>query len=287
MPRYFLLKINPGNCPKGNGRPDSPYDWEGGTFSVRRPPKSEYGGELAAFPVRGDQILIWVSETKGGAGLTALATVGLSQPEMDKLELTDIGIMPDQKLSNADLERDRPYIRRNQHEALHPFSPEKWRDVLEEARKKAGGKSVQRVEQNLPTDAQLAEWQVQRQKSLQLVENRPNQGPLRGALLKRDGECAVTGWTVVAVLEAAHLIPFASGHPERDIPENAVLLRSDIHTLMDKCLLAIDPRSHKIVLAPEIAATPYGVYAEQNAKTGAGYKYLLSCFELFKRARNS
>ncbi|HUZ56031.1 MAG TPA: HNH endonuclease [Streptosporangiaceae bacterium] len=50
------------------------------------------------------------------------------------------------------------------------------------------------------------------------------------------GRCAVTGCTVQAVLEAAHLRPYRG--PDSNVTGNGLLLRADIHTLLDLQLLA-------------------------------------------------
>lgn len=51
--------------------------------------------------------------------------------------------------------------------------------------------------------------------------------------------CAVTGERVLPVLEAAHIRPFARGGEHR--VDNGMLLRSDIHTLLDRGYLTVTP----------------------------------------------
>ena len=67
--------------------------------------------------------------------------------------------------------------------------------------------------------------------------------------------CAVTGSTAVAVLEAAHIVPFAEGGPA--LPANGILMRSDIHTLFDLRLISIDPRTWRLVVHPSLDDTEY------------------------------
>src|SRR6185437_13338185 len=244
MPRYFLLKINAGNCPNGIGQPNAPDQWENGDFQVKALRKSRWGHNAPVlsveFPSEGDEVLVWVSETNGGAGLSARSKVAFGQAEKKILRLNDIQLMPFPRLVNSDL-IERPFIRADAREAIHPFSREEWENILDRARAKSKNIQNDQVEgkarRPAPTEVELAQWQAQRQKSLRLTEMRSNQGPFRDALLKRYRKCAVTGWGLEAVLEAAHLIPQASRHPDRDNIENGILLRADIHTLMDRCLL--------------------------------------------------
>ena len=73
--------------------------------------------------------------------------------------------------------------------------------------------------------------------------------------------CAVTGWNVPEVLEAAHIVPYLGEHTNR--PDNALLLRSDIHTLFDRELLAIDPETLRVRLS---GALNQGLYSQFSGK---------------------
>jgi hypothetical protein len=65
----------------------------------------------------------------------------------------------------------------------------------------------------------------------------------------------VTGCTVLAVLEAAHIKPYRGEQDNH--PENGLLLRSDIHTLFDLDLLGIEPGRLQVELHPSLR-TEYG-----------------------------
>lgn len=54
-----------------------------------------------------------------------------------------------------------------------------------------------------------------------------------------DRRCAVTGERTLPVLEASHIMPYASGGPH-DVT-NGLLLRSDLHTLFDLGYVTITP----------------------------------------------
>ncbi|WP_394612968.1 HNH endonuclease [Lentzea sp. JNUCC 0626] len=88
---------------------------------------------------------------------------------------------------------------------------------------------------------------------------RNGQGPFRRELIRRYGHaCAVTGRAPAEVLQAAHLRDFAAH--ETHNPDEGVLLRADVHLLFDNELLAVNPTTWKVVLAPSLA--DYPAYAD-------------------------
>jgi hypothetical protein len=93
----------------------------------------------------------------------------------------------------------------------------------------------------------------------QSIRARRGQTGFRNLLLRRfSGRCCVTGSTVGRLLEAAHieLHPGADDHASSD----GLLLRSDLHTLFDLGLIAIDPRTHKVRTSPDLQGTEYEKY---------------------------
>lgn len=86
-----------------------------------------------------------------------------------------------------------------------------------------------------------------------LVRVRNGQSKFRKDLMKLYGlRCAVTGPCPAAVLQAAHLRAFAK-HGTHDLDEG-LLLRSDLHQLFDSGLMAIEPTTRSVVLAPSLSA---------------------------------
>jgi len=63
--------------------------------------------------------------------------------------------------------------------------------------------------------------------------------------------CAITGDKVRPVLEAAHILPVASGGQHR--PDNGLLLRSDMHTLYDRGYIGVDDR-YRLQVSPLLRA---------------------------------
>ena len=64
------------------------------------------------------------------------------------------------------------------------------------------------------------------------------QSQLRQALLTLDTQCVICGEDLPEVLEAAHIIAVSDGGKE--VIENAILLRADLHRLLDAELISID-----------------------------------------------
>ena len=89
----------------------------------------------------------------------------------------------------------------------------------------------------------------------QIVARRGQPG-FRAALLEAyQGRCAITGCDAPAALEAAHLRPYRG--PDSNTVTNGLLLRADIHTLLDLRLLAPDPVTRTITVSKLLAGTQY------------------------------
>ena len=85
---------------------------------------------------------------------------------------------------------------------------------------------------------------------------RQGQSGFRAALIEAyQGRCAVTGCDATVALEAAHLRPYRGF--ESNAVTNGLLLRADIHTLLDLRLLAPDPETRNIMVSKLLAGTQY------------------------------
>jgi len=101
-----------------------------------------------------------------------------------------------------------------------------------------------------------------RQKILASVVRRQGQTKFRAALLKAyEGKCAVTGCTIEALLEAAHIVPYQGA--DTNVVSNGLLLRADIHTLFDLGLLWIDPDHRVVRLAEALRESEYRKWADE------------------------
>lgn len=76
-----------------------------------------------------------------------------------------------------------------------------------------------------------------------------------------EGKCAVTGCTISALLEAAHIIPYAGAWHTK--AQHGLLLKTDINTLFDKGLLWFDDEL-RVCLAPVLLVSEYAVYLGNN-----------------------
>ena len=95
-------------------------------------------------------------------------------------------------------------------------------------------------------------------KTPRLVRDRKGQAKFRRTLkLVYGNRCCISGCTVPAVLEGAHIDPYQSD--ASDHIQNGLLLRADLHTLFDRHLIAIDPETLLVHVA-------------KSARAAAGYE---------------
>lgn len=97
---------------------------------------------------------------------------------------------------------------------------------------------------------------------LQAIKTRRGQGKFRERLMEAYGrQCVITRCAVEGLLEAAHITP----HAEQTDYElsNGLLLRSDIHTLFDLSLIAIDSR-HRVRVSPKLRYSEYWIYNDKE-----------------------
>ena len=94
-----------------------------------------------------------------------------------------------------------------------------------------------------------------RQRELREISLRQGQAEFRAALMHAYGEeCAITGTADVPVLEAAHLSPYRGQHTHQT--KNGILLRRDIHRLLDMWLLTVTP-DFIVHVSPEMVTPEY------------------------------
>lgn len=96
----------------------------------------------------------------------------------------------------------------------------------------------------------------ERERAIRAIRVRRGQPAFRSALMDAYGRrCAITGCAVEDVLEAAHIAPYLGGLTNH--VSNGLLLRTDLHTLFDCGLLAIEPRTRTIVIASALRESSY------------------------------
>lgn len=85
---------------------------------------------------------------------------------------------------------------------------------------------------------------------------RAGQGAFRRSLTEAySGACAVTGYQVETVLQAAHIMSYRG--PQSHRVSNGLLLRADIHLLFDAHELAICPDDMTVRLSARLDSSPY------------------------------
>ncbi|WP_218058316.1 HNH endonuclease [Burkholderia singularis] len=96
------------------------------------------------------------------------------------------------------------------------------------------------------------------------ISSRRGQWQFRAQLLSAyRGACAITGTRILALLEAAHIVPHAQVTDYST--KNGLLLRADIHTLYDEHLLSIDARC-TVHLSRALENTEYWKLHRQRLK---------------------
>lgn len=84
---------------------------------------------------------------------------------------------------------------------------------------------------------------------------RIGQGLFRARLLDRYGEeCALTGPSILGALDAAHIVQYATTgiHHESE----GLLLRKDLHALVDRKLIGLDPSAWRVRVSPYLYHVP-------------------------------
>ncbi|MBK9538811.1 MAG: HNH endonuclease [Flavobacteriales bacterium] len=97
---------------------------------------------------------------------------------------------------------------------------------------------------------------------IQLEARRVRQGQglfRKDPLVLYEGRCAISDFTPNAVVDAAHIVPYAETS-DHDI-NNGLLLRADLHNLFDDGLLRIEPVRMRVELSKELTRTPYAELA--------------------------
>jgi hypothetical protein len=98
-----------------------------------------------------------------------------------------------------------------------------------------------------------------RDQVLSSICRRRGQQEFRRKLIEAySGRCAISGCDAPQTLEAAHIMPYNG--PKTNHPANGLLLRADLHVLFDLGLIAVDPSSLTVVLAPTLRTTTYAEF---------------------------
>lgn len=126
----------------------------------------------------------------------------------------------------------------------------------------------------------------ERRRTMASIVQRRGQPAFREELIEAyQGRCAITGYSALDALEAAHIVPYR-GSDTNEV-SNGILLRADVHTLFDVGLIAIDPTKMRVIIAPELEGTEYGALAGARLRLPKDRRNWPSSAALSERRRES
>lgn len=259
----FLIKSSAIELFRENGVRSSPENWVG--REARLPELHRENSYAHETLEKGFLGLIWLHEQEKdgerGRGLTAVVEFGPLQPGRVALifDAMFFGRPVGKELLEVHKD-DQSFISRigaSRHSRIWPISDSDVDALLSAVRKKTH--KIAQYE-NLSPDPResLNLEKIEDTTALRQVVLRRYQNAFRQALLsKRANCCAITGTSELSVLEAAHIIPYSERFADRDMMENGLLLRSDIHKLFDAHLISINPKTKEVEVSDRIVSSDY------------------------------
>lgn len=122
-----------------------------------------------------------------------------------------------------------------------------------------------------------------RKKVLREISVRRGQVAFRTDLIEAyGGRCAISESSTVAVLEAAHILPYRGEHT--NVVTNGILLRSDIHTLFDLHLLSVNHDGF-VRVSSQLRGTEYAEFDGIKLRVPRERRYAPSKDSLKRHAR--
>ena len=95
-----------------------------------------------------------------------------------------------------------------------------------------------------------------RERILRAVVTRRGRSKFRSTLISAyEGRCAITHCSVLEILDAAHVTPYLGSRT--NAISNGMLLRTDVHTLWDLGLIAINPDKMTVSVSPYLHDESY------------------------------
>lgn len=97
------------------------------------------------------------------------------------------------------------------------------------------------------------------------ADERNEQAPFRAMLLEAySSQCAIAGEGPSGALQACHV----KGHSEskNNQLENGILLRADLHLLLDGGILKINPKTYKVEVDPALKGTSYWAFNKKKIR---------------------
>jgi putative restriction endonuclease len=209
--------------------------------------------------------------TPGGGWLLSYHQEGPDPADRDTM-FTNQGLMQciAGRIPVGVLRERAPATRRSQYDVLGLALPVRWSDgyfffesinppavpVIDPVSDVMEATARAELDQEEQADSADLDGYDARLRVYRQIVARQGQPGFRSALLAAyQGRCAVTGCDAVPALEGAHLHVYRG--PESNAVTNGLLLRADIHTLLDLRLWAPDPVTRAIVVSKLLAGTQY------------------------------
>jgi hypothetical protein len=296
----FLLKLHCKNDIGGaEPRPTTSGQWEGARLRFKSP--SRIGGGRGDIVVEGDTLVVWTHEDPafgGGQGLTAEGVARNVREEPDNtlsatlehVRLFKPGFRLRGWRGGSTGSRVIDYLLRNLLTRTYELTEDELSEflhVVDRHMQQAApvGGSASDEDEALREQKEAVLEGFERRYSRQEV--RPDQADFRASLFSRyKGKCAVTGCNVEATLQAAHVVPFSESIALRNEPSNGLLLRADVHALLDKALLSIDPENNRVVLCDSLQDTLYWSLKWNTIDPAPAKPYLEALFRFFKKKQS-
>jgi hypothetical protein len=309
--RYFLKVNGEQHCADGFCKSRDKWHWEGGEISLPTsgPVLARRGKRVTAPQIQiGDELWIWTHESKqhgNGRGLCAKATAGgvFSKGPGPIVLLKNVeiiprpfgySIFPKNPVNGHDTgSRLLDYTSTQRGYAVYYIEDEDYSDFVSLVEQRG---MTPPQDQNLPAEFTWRSEVRQHKDEIlsDLTERRLNwqkvravQGRFRDDLFDLyGGKCLLTRCAVPEALEAAHVLPH-NGDPVRDRPDNGLLLRRDLHTMLDAMLWSIDPKTNKVRLARRLNDKSYGALDGKVIDHHVDTDALLVHFTQFQKADNN
>lgn len=139
-----------------------------------------------------------------------------------------------------------------------------WSGIPDSSREaRAAWRTIAQTRASAPREADRLIPKVRDKKQWQARLTRAGQARFRQMLCDATGgRCEISGCQVLSAMDACHIQPHSRGGSYD--PSNGVLLRTDIHALIDAGLIRLEPRSLRISCAPALAGTEYWAYHDSK-----------------------
>ncbi|MBR0855177.1 HNH endonuclease [Bradyrhizobium liaoningense] len=224
----------------------------GKLLSLHARPIAKMQGENIS---EGDRVFVWLIEEDGGQGIAWSGSVR----NLDKRRSDDYQIQLDdlRKTSSLFGTRELDGFRHSSdvHEArlYEKLKGYSHRGIRQIERGEVGKLTPLFDPHDFVGDGNN---EVARLKRLGIVASRPDQAKFSARIRQAyQGKCAITGCTTAEALEAAH-IKVEKGRDDNNL-RNGILLRADVHALLDEGLIALTLDGNRIEISSRLSDTTY------------------------------